>query len=167
MHCQCEVRKVTSIIHRRPAAFGSAKVTHSRCAPVMHHRVGGAMSQGRDRQMGQNARTRVRRGGRVMGRAVRWVGAAASVTIVAAVTVSGGRAATPNPAIPTFTAPARADDPNIDVDRSEPATAVSADGTRYVAYQTGSQLEKSIDGGRTWLNVGGQDIVANHPGGSC
>jgi len=102
-----------------------------------------------------------------MGRAVRWVGAAASVTIVAGVTVSGVRAATPNPAIPTFTAPARADDPNIDVDRSEPATAVSADGTRYVAYQTGSQLEKSIDGGRTWLNVGGQDIVANHVGGSC
>ncbi len=55
---------------------------------------------------------------------------------------------------PTFTAPSRADDPSLTATNSkfvnEPATVVGSDGTRYVAYQRGSQLSTTTDGGRTW-----------------
>src|SRR5688572_15702932 len=34
MHCQCEVRKVTSICQRRPLSEGSSNDTHSRTGPV-------------------------------------------------------------------------------------------------------------------------------------
>jgi len=63
-----------------------------------------------------------------------------------------------------FTAPSRADDPAISAKNpkyvNEPATAVGSDGARYVAYQRGSQLSVTRDGGRTWSYVGGSNAAS-------
>lgn len=54
---------------------------------------------------------------------------------------------------------------------NEPATVVGGDGTRYVAYQRGSQLSKTTNGGRTWTYVGGptaagsQDVLTKNVSG--
>ena len=50
--------------------------------------------------------------------------------------------------LPTFTSPTRADT-NVE-GHNEPATIIDRNGVRYVAYQRGSQLSKTTDGGRTW-----------------
>ncbi len=65
--------------------------------------------------------------------------------------------------VPTFTAPTRADDPAVSTGLypQEPATIVAADGTRYVAYQLGSQLSYTRDGGRTWMHPGGKDMLTH------
>ena len=49
--------------------------------------------------------------------------------------------------LPTFTSPSRAD---TGEGHNEPATIVDRNGVRYVAYQGGSQLATTTDGGRTW-----------------
>jgi hypothetical protein len=71
----------------------------------------------------------------------------AGVTALATPTTAGTTS-------PSFTAPSRADDRSLSATNSkyvnEPATLVGADGTRYVAYQRGSQLSTTTDGGRTW-----------------
>lgn len=67
---------------------------------------------------------------------------------------------------PSFHPPSRADDPSISADDpkfvNEPATVVGADGTRYVAYQRGSQLSVTRDGGRTWSYVGGKSALSKN-----
>lgn len=65
---------------------------------------------------------------------------------------------------PTFTAPSRADDPAVGsgLYAQEPATIVGADGTRYVAYQLGSQLSFTRDGGQTWQHPGGKDALTKN-----
>src|SRR5204863_9990969 len=49
--------------------------------------------------------------------------------------------------LPTFTSPSRAD---TGEGHNEPATIIDRNGVRYVAYQGGSQLATTTDGGRTW-----------------
>ena len=87
--------------------------------------------------------------------------------LLVAVALPAGTAATAAPAAPTFTAPSRADDPKISTGTypQEPATIVGADGTRYVAYQLGSQLSYTRDGGRTWQYPGGKDALTKNVSG--
>ncbi len=42
---------------------------------------------------------------------------------------------------------------------ASPATAVGSEGARYVAYQRGSQLSVTRNGGRTWAYVGGSNAA--------
>lgn len=77
--------------------------------------------------------------------------AAASLVAASGPATAGGRAA-----LPSFTPPSRASNPGMGT-VNEPATVVARDGTRYVAYQPGSQLSYTRDGGRTWTFVGGAD----------
>jgi hypothetical protein len=69
-------------------------------------------------------------------------------------------------ASPVFHVPSRADDPAISADNpkfvNEPATIVSADGIRYVAYQRGSQLSATKDGGRSWQFIGGESVLSRN-----
>lgn len=88
---------------------------------------------------------------------------AAGVTALAAPTaaVTGG---------PTFTPPSRADNPAITAANgpkyvSEPATVVGSGGTRYVAYQRGSQLSSTTNGGRSWTYIGGSDVLSKNVSG--
>src|SRR5947209_13962402 len=59
--------------------------------------------------------------------------------------------------VPTFHAPSRADQPSLN-GYNEPATVVGKDGTRYVAYQFGSQLSYTRNGGKSWTYVGGKNF---------
>jgi hypothetical protein len=70
--------------------------------------------------------------------------------------------------LPTFHPPSRADQPSLN-GYNEPATAVGNDGTRYVAYQFGSQLSYTRDGGKHWTYVGGKDFqgVLTHNLSGC
>src|SRR4051812_10807169 len=76
--------------------------------------------------------------------------AAGAAAALAAVLCAPATIASPKPAPPMFTAPSRADKPGITDSPTEPATIVDRNGVRYVAYQTGSQLSTTTDGGRTW-----------------
>src|SRR3954464_9295889 len=95
--------------------------------------------------------------------------AAAGAALIASATAVGTTgAATATP--PTFTTPTRADDPAISAANgqtyvNEPATAVGADGTRYVAYQRESQVSSSKDGGRTWQHPGGASMLTKNQTG--
>jgi hypothetical protein len=84
--------------------------------------------------------------------------ALAGVSIAAAV---GAALAVPAGAAdgkaPTFHHPSRADQPSLN-GYNEPATVVGKDGTRYVAYQFGSQLSYTRDGGKHWTYVGGKNF---------
>src|SRR4051812_12648032 len=89
-----------------------------------------------------------------------------AVVLLAAATASA-LAATGAGAVgtPAFHPPARADDPAIGgtgLNVNEPATIIGADGTRYVAYQLGSQLSYTRDGGQTWTYAGGADAFSKH-----
>ncbi|MFL6238585.1 MAG: hypothetical protein ACJ735_03695 [Actinomycetes bacterium] len=66
---------------------------------------------------------------------------------------------------PRFHPPSRADAPPVQqaigaTSESEPATVIGKDGTRYVAYQGGSQLSWTRDGGKHWTYVGGNNPVS-------
>jgi hypothetical protein len=65
---------------------------------------------------------------------------------------------------PTFTGPVRVDDPKVSGSNAanEPATVVDKNNVRYVAYQGGSQLAVSNDGGRTWTHRGGADALSKN-----
>ena len=90
------------------------------------------------------------------------------VALVALTATTMGGAARAQTASPTFTSPSRADDPAVSKAAddqkyvSEPATAVGADGARYVAYQADSQLSVTHDGGRTWRHPGGIDMLTKN-----
>src|SRR3954468_13804457 len=83
----------------------------------------------------------------------------------------GGSAAQGQTATPAFTGPSRADDPAVSkaaddpLYPNEPATAIGADGTRYVAWQLGSQLSLTRDGGRTWEHPGGAELLTKNLSG--
>lgn len=77
---------------------------------------------------------------------------------LALVLASAGRTSAAATA-PVFTPPVRVDDPKISTGVSEPATAVDKNNVRYVAYQSGSQVAASFDGGRTWTNRGGKNAL--------
>lgn len=85
---------------------------------------------------------------------------------VAALVTAPAYAATKTTGSPSFHPPSRADDPSISAQDpkyvNEPATVVGADGTRYVAYQRGSQLSETRDGGRTWSYVGGKSALSKN-----
>lgn len=101
--------------------------------------------------------------------------AASVVTTLAA--LAGAPPVSAGSAAPTFHAPSRADDPAISDARSsdgsyanphyanEPALAVAADGTTYVANQLGSQLSYTTDGGRTWAHPGGKQLLMKNVSG--
>ncbi|HZQ27656.1 MAG TPA: sialidase family protein [Acidimicrobiales bacterium] len=72
--------------------------------------------------------------------------------------------------LPTFTSPTRVDDPKVWASTnakyvSEPATAIDTNGVRYVAYQRGSQLAATTDGGRTWTHKGGKGVLTKNLNG--
>src|SRR5216110_1956385 len=69
--------------------------------------------------------------------------AALGAALLLATTTSAGAGG-----LPTFTPPSRADT-NVE-GHNEPATIIDRNGVRYVAYQGGSQLSTTTDGGRTW-----------------
>src|SRR5437870_737884 len=83
----------------------------------------------------------------------------------------GGGAATGQTATASFTTPSRADDPAISTANddplyvNEPATVIDKDGARYVAYQRGSQLSVTRDGGRTWEHPGGANLLTKNLSG--
>jgi hypothetical protein len=80
----------------------------------------------------------------------------------------GGAPAHAAPAKPAFTAPSRADDPEISgtgTYATEPATIVDSHGARYVANQLGSQISVTYDGGRTWTHPGGKEALTKHLSG--
>src|SRR5439155_25482335 len=45
---------------------------------------------------------------------------------------------------------------------NEPATVIDKNGARYVAYQRGSQLSVTRDGGRTWEHPGGASLLSKN-----
>lgn len=61
--------------------------------------------------------------------------------------------------VPSFHVPSRADNPSLN-GYNEPATVVGKDGTRYVAYQFGSELSYTRDGGKSWTYVGGKNFTS-------
>jgi len=69
-------------------------------------------------------------------------------------------------ASPTFTRPSRADARRISRGDpkhvNEPATWAAPGGARYVAYQRGSQLSVTRDGGRTWRHLHGAEMLTRH-----
>jgi hypothetical protein len=92
-----------------------------------------------------------------------------AVTLGAALfTTAGGASASERR--PRFTPPVRADNPGSPdnpkpVDSpTEPATIVDRDGVRYVAYQNGSQLSLTRDGGRTWTYLPANVLSSNLTG---
>lgn len=96
---------------------------------------------------------------------------ALTVTVVAApvvaLTLAPAATGAAGPGVPVFHPPSRADHPGLS-GSSEPATIVGADGTRYVAYQGGSQLSWTRDGGTSWTYVGGKDyqsLLSRHLSG--
>ncbi|MDQ1446576.1 MAG: repeat-like domain [Acidimicrobiaceae bacterium] len=93
-----------------------------------------------------------------MPRLAAWLALASLLLLVAGLAPSS--AAT----TPTFTAPVRVDDPKVSGTKfaNEPATVVDKNNIRYVAYQGGSQLAVSTDGGRTWAHKGGAEALTKN-----
>jgi hypothetical protein len=94
-----------------------------------------------------------------------WILGTVVLAGAAAVASNGGAQAATVPVggAPTFTPPIHVNDPNAGpVNPTEPATIVGKDGTRYVAYQGGSNLMESGDGGRSWKRVDAPNVVQRH-----
>jgi len=90
------------------------------------------------------------------------------LSVGAAAVLAAGAAAAAAPAratAPAFAPPSRADDPATAqaAAPSEPAVVVDTHGVRYVAYQPGSQLSVSADGGKTWARS--HDVLTKNVSG--